>query len=71
VLRVLRDGAFAAAALSAELERATELEERDPEATSWLTRKTITMYRGTEDGKERDCVVEAPAAIQARRSVAD
>ncbi|HWZ88140.1 MAG TPA: RsmB/NOP family class I SAM-dependent RNA methyltransferase [Polyangiaceae bacterium] len=43
VLRVLRDGAFAAAALSAELDRATVLEERDRALATELLYGTLRV----------------------------
>ncbi|HEY3665581.1 MAG TPA: RsmB/NOP family class I SAM-dependent RNA methyltransferase, partial [Polyangiaceae bacterium] len=48
VVRVLRDGAFAAAALSAELERATSLQERDRALATELLYGTLRMRTALE-----------------------
>jgi 16S rRNA (cytosine967-C5)-methyltransferase len=48
VVRVLRDGAFAAAALSAELDRATELQERDRALATELLYGTLRMRTALE-----------------------
>jgi 16S rRNA (cytosine967-C5)-methyltransferase len=48
VVRVLRDGAFAAAALSAELDRATSLEERDRALATELLYGTLRMRTALE-----------------------
>jgi 16S rRNA (cytosine967-C5)-methyltransferase len=48
VLRVLRDGAFAAAALSAELERATLLSDRDRALATELLYGTLRMRAALE-----------------------
>ena len=48
VVRVLRDGAFAAAALSAELDRATNLQERDRALATELLYGTLRMRTALE-----------------------
>jgi 16S rRNA (cytosine967-C5)-methyltransferase len=48
VVRVLRDGAFAAAALSAELDRATALQERDRALATELLYGTLRMRTALE-----------------------
>jgi len=48
VVRVLRDGAFAAAALSAELDRASNLEERDRALATELLYGTLRMRTALE-----------------------
>ena len=48
VVRVLRDGAFAAAALSAELERATKLQDRDRALATELLYGTLRLRSALE-----------------------
>ncbi len=48
VLRVLRDGAFAAAALSAELDRATKLQDRDRALATELLYGTLRLRTALE-----------------------
>ncbi|MEO8901130.1 MAG: transcription antitermination factor NusB [Polyangiaceae bacterium] len=77
VVRVLRDGAFAAAALSAELDRATRLQDRDRALATELLYGTLRLRTALEARLEplaprglKDVIVKAELLVAAYQLLA-